>query len=448
MPNVAAENPRVERWVKMVDDADAIMAKADSEKRAMTVEETAQVDELLASSERDRESVKRRAKIASLKEEADKPVGAIWSGAGNEKRIFANAKSPMKLKAFSGANAEEDAHAFGMWLRGAFLKDDKARQWCAEQGLGFRADMGETNNTLGGVLVPPEFSATIIRLVETYGVYRQNSMVEPMARDTKVIPRRTGGLTAYAVPEGNAGASTGAITASDITWDSVQLVAKKFACLGRISAELNDDAVTSLGDRFAEEAAFAFALKEDQCGFIGDGTSTYHGIMGLTTKINDGTHAASLATATGITTFPTLTLPNFEAVAAILPQYAVMRNNAKWYISRAGFYNSMQRLMDAAGGNTNQTLQGGPGLQFLGYEVVITQVLPATATTGAIVAFLGDLRLASSFGDRQQISLAMSDQRYFEYDEVAIKATERIDISNHDLGDASTAGPIVALKMG
>jgi hypothetical protein len=43
--------------------------------------------------------------------------------------------------------------------------------------------------------------------------------------------------------------------------------------------------VINMGDDLAGEIAYAFALKEDQCGFIGDGTSTYGGMQGVCTKI-------------------------------------------------------------------------------------------------------------------------------------------------------------------
>jgi hypothetical protein len=41
-----------------------------------------------------------------------------------------------------------------------------------------------------------------------------------------------------------------------------------------------EDAIISIADDLAEEIVYAFSLKEDQCGFIGDGTSTYGGIVG------------------------------------------------------------------------------------------------------------------------------------------------------------------------
>ena len=57
--------------------------------------------------------------------------------------------------------------------------------------------------------------------------------------------------------------------------------------LTKYSNELNEDAVLNIGDDLAGEIAYAFALKEDQCGFLGDGTSTYGGIVGVTTALRN-----------------------------------------------------------------------------------------------------------------------------------------------------------------
>jgi HK97 family phage major capsid protein len=59
--------------------------------------------------------------------------------------------------------------------------------------------------------------------------------------------------------------------------------------------------------------------------------------------------------------------------------------------------------------------------------------------------YFGDLSLAARMGERRGIRVKTSDDRYFEYDQIGIQATERVDVNVHDVGDATTAGPIVAL---
>ena len=42
--------------------------------------------------------------------------------------------------------------------------------------------------------------------------------------------------------------------------------------------------------------------------------------------------------------------------------------------------------------------------------------------------------------------IQISTDRYFEYDQLAIRGTERVDIVNHEVGDASNAGSIIMLS--
>jgi hypothetical protein len=80
--------------------------------------------------------------------------------------------------------------------------------------------------------------------------------------------------------------------------------------------------------------------------------------------------------------------------------------------------------------------------------------MPSDATAGAtgkIQTVLGDFESAGSFGDRQQEQISFSEhatiggENVFERNEIAIRGTERIDINIHDVGDATNAGPLVAL---
>lgn len=344
------------------------------------------------------------------------------------------------LRSFKGPDAEKQAYRFGRWFL-ATLGNHNSIAWCGEAGIQLLAQ-SEGVNTAGGYLVPDEFDNTIIDLREQYGVFRKYTKLVPMSSDTKLVPRRVSGLTAYFTGENTA------ITESDKVWGQVQLIAKKLAALTRYSTEIAEDAIISISDDLASEIAYAFALKEDQSGFTGDGTSTYGGITGVAVKINDGAHGASVVVAiSGNVSFETLDLEDFEAVLGKTPQY-VLANEPAWYVSQYGFATSMARLAYAGGGNTVQTIGGGTGPAFLGYPVRISQVLNSTAGSDVskIKALFGSLRLASTMGERRGVTIATSTERYFEQDQLAIRGTERIDINVHDLGDGTTAGPIIALK--
>lgn len=366
---------------------------------------------------------------------------AAREGKKEEKSLYPASFSRFgKLRSFKGPDAEKQAYRFGKWFL-ATLGNAQAIQWCADAGVQLLAQ-SESVNTAGGFLVPEEFSQTIIDLREQYGVFRQWTKMVPMSSDTKLVPRRVSGLTAYFTAE------NAAITESEKVWGQVQLIAKKLAALTRYSSEIAEDAIISISDDLASEIAYAFALKEDQCGFIGDGTSTYGGIVGVTVAINDGTHTASVVGAiTGNISFETFDLEDFEAVLGKTPQY-VLANDPAWYVSQYGFATSMARLAYAGGGNTTQQIGGGFGPSFLGYPVRISQTLNSAAGSDVskIKALFGSLSLASTMGERRGVTIATSPDRYFEQDQIAIRGTERIDINVHDLGDNTTPGPIIALK--
>lgn len=342
-----------------------------------------------------------------------------------------------QLRSFRGEGAEERAYASGQWLLATLGGDTRAAQWCAENGIETRA-LQTTTNSLGGYSVPDQFETAIIDLREERGVARRSLRVRAMASDTLIIPRRASGVTAYFVAE------NAEITASDKGWDAVQLMARKLAVLCKYSSEINEDSILSIADDLASEIAYAFADKEDECLFNGDGTSTYGGIVGL----KSGTAAGSKVTAlTGNTAFGTLDLEDFETMVGRLPQYAVA--GAAWYISRAGWANSMLRLAEAAGGNTVAQIAGGAPLQFLGFPVVISQVVNSTLTAQTStdgLCYLANLDLGASMGSRRGVSIQVDGSRYFELDQLAIRGTERFDINYHERGTASAAGPVIMLS--
>ena len=347
---------------------------------------------------------------------------------------------------FGGSRREANAKAYrlGMWFLGTVLGNAKAANWISERGI---KDHLENNNALGGYLVPEEFAGDIINLVEQYGVFRANARVVSMSSDTRVQPKRAGGITAYFVGEGSS------ITSSDNSFENVRLTAKKLAVYTRLSSELNEDAAVDLGAWVAAECARAFAQKEDECGFAGDGTSTYGGIVGARAALrgvdSSASNIAGLAVQGTGNTYSALVLGDFRNVVGKLPQYADTAN-AAWYVSRTFYHTVMAKLADSAGGNTNETIAvGGPREPlFMGYPVRISQAMPSATGTSQVCALLGDLSQGAFFGDRRGIGVSLSEHDAFQADELALRAVERFDINVFGVGDTSNAGPVVGLITG
>jgi HK97 family phage major capsid protein len=351
--------------------------------------------------------------------------------AGDESRAPARAITHSTI--FSSHKA---AYDMGQWFRAQFGGSPDAVAYCHRHGL-INAAMTTTVNPAGGFLVPDALENAIIELREQYGMFRANAQNITMSEGKISLPRISGEVTSYYVGESSE------ITASDVAVNLVTLDAKKLACLTTMSSELSEDSVVSIADMLARSIAYSFAVKEDEAGFLGDGTSTYGGIVGLAGALQAG----SKVTATSNQTFSALTLANFESVAGKAKVYG---GNRKWYISNTGYYASMQRLANAAGGATAAEIAGGVQPSFLGFPVVLCQVLEddITGTSGRTACYFGDLQAGAYLGTRRGISIGLDSSRYFESDMLALRATQRFDINIHDRGDATNSGGIVALVFG
>lgn len=383
-------------------------------------------------------------------------------------RVPATVKRYSSLKHFTGKDADERAYRFGMFCLGVYGKR-QGIDFCLKQGIPLIsaggdaiADAGaktqrENVNVSAGFLVPDEFQNDLIDLREKFGVFRQNAKVVPMASDTRSDPRRVNGVTAYFVGESTAA------NLSDKQWDRVRLTAKKLMVLTKYSNELNEDAVLNIGDDLAGEIAYAFALKEDQCGFLGDGTSAYGGITGVVNALLkvDPTGSSNPANIMGLvvssgtgfaTSYNGIALGDFNKVVATLPEYADIPGQAKWYCSKFFWGSVMQRLATSAGGNRVAEIEDTPlRKSFLGYDVVVSQVMPKISATSQVCCLFGNLAMAARLGDRRQTTIVMSEHALnaFEQDEVVIRGTERFDIVVHDVGDPTAgAGPAKSAQIG
>lgn len=365
-------------------------------------------------------------------------------------RVPAEMKRYGSLKCFKSADT---AHAFGKLVQATLHKHPeyqnattaKAVEWCKERGFDVLTKaQSEGTNTEGGFTVFDQVDNDIIDLREKYGVFRQHAKVVPMTSDHMKVNRRTGGLTGYWVAE------AGSFTQSQKSWDQITLTPKKRGILVLWSTELNEDSIINMADDLAQEAAYEFSTIEDQCGFIGDGTSTYAGMRGVAWKFEtENTSLAGLVTAASThDAVDELTLPDFISATAKLPEYARVSPGTGWYCSSYVFAAAMQRLMYGQGGVTVRETEGGTSYSFLGYPVYISQVLNSTAGTDAskVKALFGNLRLAATMGVRRATDIAISTEYGFATDQIALKATTRFDINVHDVGTNSVAGPIVALR--
>lgn len=431
--------------MEMRAEVQAIIELAEADKRELLEDEQTRVDAILNAGgliEKAEAALDRTLKIEANKKQAIRNA----LGGKLEQQMIDNGSIPVlkvparaKCSKLTEFKNEEDAYLSGQYVMAFVMGNDHSRKWCDEHGV--KAAMTTGNNPKGGYLVPEPLEMSIIENREKYGVARRNCQVVPMTDGNNTWPKLASEVTTYYVGENSA------ITPSDMTLEQVRLEAKKLASLTAISSELNEDSVIAVAEMLSRSIGSQFAKAEDSALFLGDGTSTYGNIQGLS-EVNSVLAAGSIANAaSGNPTFALLDLEDFELAAAMLPEYAV--DNAKWYISRQGYWLSMARLIVAAGGNTVSDVQSGPTQRmFLGFPVEFSNVMPRAATSlaGKHVAYLGDLRVGSYLGNRRGISIVADESFYFSQDAVAIRGIQRYDINVHERGTATEAGAIIAVK--
>lgn len=366
------------------------------------------------------------------------------------------------LRAFAGIGQilgkkdHEVAYRAGMWAMAAIHGNPRAIRWCQDAGVqllqGSREQLGFNERTMtegvftsAGWLVPVEMEAAIIANREQYGVARRICNVIPMSSASTSFPRITSDVTAYFVGEGVSG------TTSDPGGDQVTLTLKDLMAWTNIGKSTSQDTVIALAEMVAREQARAFAVKEDACLVIGDGTSTYGGMQGVKTLLDNASYSAGkFAAASGHDTFPEFDVSDVTGVLGLLPVYA--RAGARWLCS--GVFDAIVfgRLKLNAGGNTVQSVQGKvvEG-DYAGFPISIAHNMPAgggTTYNGVSVLLLGNFNLGVAFGAGSGMMMTVDPYTSAHQNLTRIITTERIDINCHGVAKSTTAGqqgPLVAL---
>jgi HK97 family phage major capsid protein len=195
----------------------------------------------------------------------------------------------------------------------------------------------------------------------------------------------------------------------------------------------------------------AFAGGEDDSWLNGDGSNTYHGINGLWTRMEADDWSGSLFdAASGHDTLAEIDADDLgQLYGKMLDKY---RPGSIWLCNTFTKAVVFDSIMAAAGGNMNTQLAQGQPATYMGYPIVTSEKMyaPATAATQAndkVPIMFGRPDIGCSFGTRRGMTIALSADRYFELDQLAIRGTERYDIVNHNANPGTTVGPITGLAL-
>lgn len=362
-----------------------------------------------------------------------------------ENRIAMKASNPYDRNA-AIFDTPEDAEAFSAWSRLRVARGlgeehkhfgsdvDVLKRWSQKTGVTF-------DNNLGGATVPQEFMPNLIWRTEQYGAARKVAQVVRMSRDNLVVPRKTSIVSMSFTPE------AGAITASDNTYDNVDLTAKKATALAKVSSEWLEDSAINVADDYGNTFSEAQAITEDNCLFLGDGSATYGGFRGLNIALPGGSTATSAASGAYLTAaaWSAYTLATFNVGMGSVQN--VKNNNCVFVGSRQFYHQVCVRLDKQAtqfkdAGASSVAGFNGADASFLGFPFIFSQVMPTASASNVRSCYFGDISSIAMLGDRRDLRIDVSKDRYFDEDVIGIRATARIAVNVYGDGRASSVGPV------
>ncbi len=298
-----------------------------------------------------------------------------------------------------------------------------------------------TTIAAGSVLVGEELSTRLIELMGVYGKFRGNCQIVPMTQPRLDVPKVSSDVTIY-VPGQKV-----SITESGMTFGSVKLDVRAFAAYVGVSKELDDDSIIAIAEILARSMIRSLTKKEDEIGFLGDGSSTYNGMTGITGALKaidtDITSIPGVKVGTG-NAYSELVLGDFEGTVALLPPE--FDEFAKWYMHKRFYYNVIMPLVrDEGVANFVDLISDRKARYFLGYEIEFVHCMPYVEANSQVCAILADLRDGAYLGERKNLGIERSDHVLFQNYMVAFRGVERIDINAYGVGDGTNPGPIVGL---
>jgi HK97 family phage major capsid protein len=342
-------------------------------------------------------------------------------------------------------SSRKNAEAMGMIALAKIFRRKFAQQYLDDNGIECKAMVGDGGSASGDIWVPSTLASDVIEMAGQYGVFRADANQYPIGRGSVSVPKATSDPEVYCPGEGKS------IDESSIGADAVPLRPQGWKSLIGISNELDEDSVVALGELIGRAFARAFAKKEDQCAFVGDGTSTYFNNIGITTALRavDSIigNCQGLAVQGTAGAWSAIDHDDILATIALLPgEYD--NADAKFYCNKKFFVTVMLAAAFSAGNAAleKEVLMTGYTREpkYSGYPVrYVSAMYGAKHSADHCPLILGNLKDGSLIGVRSEMSIARSSESGFTNDLTYIRATERVAINNHGVGDTSEAGPLV-----
>lgn len=284
----------------------------------------------------------------------------------------------------------------------------------ADQALNI---IGRAALTTADIALPVAYGSQIAELIAESSAGRRWGTVMPMGTGAVSMPRRKTAPTFGLI------AMSATVTEKSPQIENVTFTALKFGGLCRLPNEISGDSFVPIGQWIASYMAQELAACEDRLFFIADGTATYGGQSGLVKQIIDlgGDHVHALTD--GNTSPVNITLSDYRLVRTKVSSGALGR--AAYYLHR-----SMETQLfgfNTGGTTVYQTSGKEPTLD--GFPCRFVEVLPAYSNGASYPeqgqVIFGDLRF-HWLGTVGGVRIDVSNDAFFDTDEIAIRGTERI----------------------
>jgi HK97 family phage major capsid protein len=366
----------------------------------------------------------------------DKIVKALDGGEGETAltRFDPGYHNPGQGRRMPNAKA---ATALAHFVRAVITKNKASVEYLEKLGIDVRTiesveKAGSVHNDeLGGYLLPPEFGGVIIGAMPSYGVFAANAEIETMASDKKTFAKDGTDVQVYPLEE------HADIDEVDGAYSQVSLEAKTFGAFARWSLDFEDYGLAGQGEAWASRFARAIARKQDQCGFLGDGTKPFANMVGA---MNNG-DVGLVSLPAGKTAFSDLTHGDIVNVMAAVPDEVYEEGNCKFYMSNNITW-LLAKLVDGTGRLLYADAREGVTSTIMGEPIVRAAVMPKVSASGAGKKFMlfGDLRRACKLGMRTRMVIAFSPHAYFRQGQHALRVVTRFGVQS------TFASSLVALK--
>lgn len=253
-----------------LNEARAIVAKAKTENRGLTPEETAQYDGFKVEVDAIKSQIAVHERDAELGNELD-AIAPETQGGQRSDPTEETRDSHISVDPVAKPEKGDSLGAI-ISARYRFGQDNEAAKRWASKAYGERSPqaraMQQTVFTSGGALIAENWvGAELIELLRAQAaVRRAGARSIPLVNGSATIPKVTGGATAYWGSEGDN------ITASELTTGEIKLTEKKLTCLVPLSNDLLKNGSLAT-DRLVRDDMVVAAANAEDIGFLkGPGT--------------------------------------------------------------------------------------------------------------------------------------------------------------------------------